>query len=148
MLVCYEAQLYIETGLQVFYVFMGITGWFEWKSGQATESNKPRNWNNGEAVLFFAICSSSSLIAGFFFSHYTETSQPWLDAGIASFSIGCTLLVVKKIIQNWPLWILIDLAAAFLYYQRSLKLSAALYMLYCLLAIMGWIKWKKALSSS
>lgn len=143
--VCFSVNLLIESGLQVFYVIMGIAGWLNWSHNKNTGDFKPRNWTRPEAILFMLACGSTSVATGFLFSQYTQTSQPWLDACISVFSIGCTLLVVKKIIQNWPVWIIIDLAAAYLYEQRELRLSAMLYLLYSMMAIFGWIRWKKAI---
>lgn len=141
--ICYRANLLIEAALQVFYVGAGIAGWLQWKPGHDSNSTKPRNWSRGEALRYFGISISLSLMAGFLFSRYTQTSYPWLDAGISVFSITCTLLVVKKIIQNWPIWIVIDLAAAYLYARRGLELSAGLYLLYCIIAIIGWKQWTR-----
>lgn len=143
--VCYSSNLLIESGLQVFYAGAGIWGWWKWKSEPDVSAFKPRNWSRKESFVFFMTCSMLSFGMGFLFSRYTNTAQPWLDAFLSVFSIGCTLLVVKKIIQNWPIWILIDLGAVYLYYERDLRLSALLYMLYCLMALMGWIRWKRAL---
>jgi nicotinamide mononucleotide transporter len=142
--VCYASNLLIEAALQVFYAVAGIAGWFSWQHSTGKPEAFPRSWTRREATVFFLICTTLWLLTGFLFSRYTTTSQPWLDAGISVFSIGCTLLAVKKIIQNWPLWFVIDLAAAYLYFQRDLRLSALLYLLYCVLAVFGWIQWKKA----
>jgi nicotinamide mononucleotide transporter len=79
----------------------------------------------------------------FWFQQNTNAKLPWLDAPVTIFSIWATWLVIKKVLQNWLLWIVIDSVAIYIYVQRSLTITALLYALYTLLAIIGYLKWKK-----
>lgn len=79
----------------------------------------------------------------YWFTQNTNAKLPWLDAPVTIFSIWATWLVIKKVLQNWLLWIVIDGVAIYIYVQRELNLTAYLYALYTFLAILGYFKWKK-----
>lgn len=84
-----------------------------------------------------------SLPAGYFFDFYTDTALPWLDAPILVFSLISTWMVAEKFLENWYFWMIIDLAAAYLYWSRAMNLTAMLYLFYVLLAVWGLKKWKE-----
>jgi nicotinamide mononucleotide transporter len=78
----------------------------------------------------------------YYFDRYTTAALPWLDAPITVFSIWATWLVIKKKLENWLFWVLIDALAIYLYYKRNLHLTALLYAMYTILAVVGYYKWR------
>jgi len=143
--ICYDAQLYIESGLQFFYLVMAIVGYYHWKNKPTNKNDTLQiiNLNFKEGIIGIFICTIISLLLAFYFKNYTNAKLPWLDAPVTVFSIWATWLVIKKVIQNWLLWIVIDSVAIYIYLQRELNITAYLYALYTLLAIIGYFKWKK-----
>jgi nicotinamide mononucleotide transporter len=148
--ICFDARLYIETGLQFFYFIMAIIGYYHWKkkivhkeSQQEITNLTTKNW-----LLGILICSALSVLMAMFFQQYTKASLPWLDAPVTIFSIWATWLVIKKVLQNWLLWIAIDALAIYIYVQRHLNFTAMLYALYTMLAILGYYQWKKLQQTS
>ena len=148
--ICFDARLYIETGLQFFYFIMAIIGYYHWKKKivhkepqQEITNLTTKNW-----LLGILICSALSVLMAMFFQQHTKASLPWLDAPVTIFSIWATWLVIKKVLQNWLLWIAIDALAIYIYVQRHLNFTAMLYALYTMLAILGYYQWKKLQQTS
>ena len=72
--------------------------------------------------------------------------MPLLDAFTTVFSIIATLMVIKKILENWLYFIAIDIASIYLYYSRDLNQTAILFLLYSIIAIVGYYNWTKTLA--
>ena len=148
--ICFDANLFIETGLQFFYLIMAIVGYFQWrKPSLINESEKTIiNLSLKDGIIGIAICGLVSIVMAIWFQQNTQAKLPWLDAPVTVFSIWATWLVIKKVLQNWLLWIVIDAIAIYIYFQRNLNLTAFLYLLYTILAIIGYFKWKKVQTAS
>ncbi len=141
---CYSGHLFLESGLQVFYVLIGIYGWYEWLYGskQKTElhivSYSPVK--TGYLILIGCIIW---IPFGYIAHRFSTQAYPYLDAFITAFSLVATWMTTKKILQNWIFWIIIDALAIILYGVREFYLIALLYGIYTLLSITGYVQWKK-----
>jgi len=146
MYLCYGAQFYIEMYLSLFYVIMGIWGWYSWtRTDVKSEENdyKIKRW----PISFHAvnICASIgvALLLGYLFGRYTNQSLPFLDAFIAVFSIAATFMVTQKVLENWIYWVVIDIASVQLYSYRDYYVVAFQMLVYSILAIYGYFNWRK-----
>ncbi|MBN8697580.1 MAG: nicotinamide mononucleotide transporter [Bacteroidetes bacterium] len=145
---CYSSQLFLESGLQVFYVFVGFYGWYEWLHGSPEKSNLSIQTSSIKQLAIYIFISCILWIPfGAIAKHYSTQVLPYLDAFITSFSIVATWMVAKKKIENWLFWILIDAAAIILYAKRDFYLIAFLYLIYTILAGLGYLSWKKKLNA-
>ena len=126
---CFTAQLYIETILQVFYLAMAFYGWFSWKQSKET-TNDLKKWTLTEHAINLFLSALVMLILGYFFDKYTNQQQPYLDAFTTCFSLAATYMVTKKIVENWIYWIVIDVVSMYLYWSRDYQLSAVLYFIF------------------
>jgi nicotinamide mononucleotide transporter len=142
--ICYNAKLYPETGLQVFYLIMAAYGYIQW--------NKPKkntpiiSWSKQKHLLIIVISSIASIGLGYYFDEYTNAKLPYLDSATTTFSLFATYMVTKKVIENWMYWVVIDIASIYLYYSRDLTISAGLFALYVVLATIGYFQWKKKMA--
>ncbi len=141
---CYEGKLFLESGLSIFYVIIGIYGWHQWRYGSKDKSEL--------TIISYPLKKNLSLLLiglfiwipfGFFAHNYSTQVLPYLDAFITAFSIVATWMTAKKIIENWLYWIVIDCLAIFLYANRGFYLIALLYLIYTILAVAGYFSWKK-----
>lgn len=139
--ICIDSHLYIESGLQVFYFIMAIVGYVNWN--KSNKQKKVSDLSLKEWIVGILIFGTLSLATAYWFEQNTKAALPWFDAPVTIFSLWATWLVVKKILQNWLLWIVIDATAVYIYINRGLNLTAALYALYTILAFIGYFKWKK-----
>ena len=139
--ICFNAKLFPETGLQIFYLAMAIYGWLQWR-----KPKKEINIKSWPLRKHFIVLASSILLSiglGYYFDVYTQAAMPYLDSSTTILSLFATYMLTKKIIENWWYWIAIDIASAYLYYNRDLTLSAILFALYVILASVGYLQWKK-----
>ena len=141
--ICYYGKLYLETGLQVFYVAMAIYGWYEWSDADDEPKEGIIQWSNKTHIFIISAGLIVTILTGIFFNIYTDQAQPFLDAFTTIFSLIATYMITKKVLENWFYWIVIDLVATFLYVNRGLELSGLLYLLYTIIAFYGYFNWKK-----
>lgn len=137
--ICYNAQLFAETGLQVFYLIMAVYGYLNWNN-----SNNKLGINQfsiSKHLLIILIGTICSFLAGYFFSTYTTSKMPIVDSFTTVFSIIATFMLTKKILGNWLYWIIIDFVSIYLYYSRELHLTSLLFFAYAIIAIFGYFAW-------
>jgi nicotinamide mononucleotide transporter len=75
---------------------------------------------------------------------YTDASLPFLDASLAIASLIAQWLLSKKILENWIIWILVDIFSIGMYWYKELYITSGLYMIFLILATSGLISWYKA----
>lgn len=137
-------QLYIESGLQIFYFAMGIYGWVNWQ--KASKNDLPIiRWTPKTHLINILASASLSLVIGFIFDTYTDQSTPFLDAFTTCFSLAATFMVVKRVIENWLYWVFINMGMVVLYINNGYEILAFQYGLFVLLAIYGYWSWSKLL---
>ncbi len=146
MYICYTYQLYLESGLQTFYLIMAIIGWIMWNQSNASGSMIKR-WSLQSHAVNILISTLATVILGYLFSSYTNQENPYVDAFTTCFSLTATFLVTKRVLGNWIYWIIIDLISIYLYADRGLYLSSVLYLLFTILAIVGFSTWLKRFKS-
>jgi nicotinamide mononucleotide transporter len=140
-----DAKLYSDAGLQVFFAIVNLYGWWNWhrnKSG-AGEVVVRRLTRLGYAEW---IVASLALIGawGFFMGNYTGTTYPYWDAAVAMLSVAAQILMVRRYVENWHWWIIVNLISIPLYVVKELYLTAGLYGVFLVLAIAGLVEWRKA----
>ena len=143
--ICFSAKLYLETGLNGFYLIMAIYGYWQW--------NRPKKeiaistWSLLRHLLIFGVGIIASFLLGKFFEIYTNAALPIIDSFTTIFSLFATYMVTKKILENWIYWIVIDIVSVYLYFSRDLKLTAGLFAAYTIIAVFGYLSWKKQLNT-
>lgn len=138
-------RLYSDALLQLFFVAANIYGWRQWSlaggdSGEVrVERMMPRArliWGGGAAAV--------ALMWGGGMHRLTDAAWPWWDAAIAAGSVAAQLLMALRKLENWLLWIAVDLASIPLYLAKGLWLFAGLYLIYLVLACWGLWRWSRA----
>ena len=139
----WQVKLLMESALQVYYLAMAVYGWHTWQQGTSKTQNLPiKSWPLSHHLLACIAIACASLISGYLLSQYTEAALPYLDAVTTWGSIFTTWMVAQKILQNWLYWIVIDALSIVLYLDRELYLTAALFVLYVLIAGFGYYTWR------
>ena len=137
----FSAQLYPETGLQVFYLFMAFYGYYNWNKKE--QSLQIIEWNISKHFAVLILGAILTFLMGFYFTTYTNAKMPIVDSFTTVFSIFATYMVIKKILGNWLYWIVIDTVSVYLFYSRDLHLTSLLFMTYTIIAIFGYFNWLK-----
>ena len=139
---CYIGQLYIESILQLFYVVMAVVGWLTWKNSNSDEV-LIKKWAIKKHLINILISGFIAVLIGYGFDNYTSQANPYIDAFTTCYSLYATFMVTRKILGNWIYWIVIDLASIYLYAQQDYYLTAVQYGLFTLLAVYGYMVWRK-----
>jgi len=137
-----HAQLYAEAFLYCFYVMAGFYGWYSWQN-QVKESTIYQHPLKNHSLL---IIIGGIVSVGFYYlvtNIFTDAARPLIDSFTTIFSFIATYLTIKKWLNNWIYWIVIDVVTTYLYVSRELYLYAGLMALYSLIAIYGYLQWKK-----
>ncbi len=146
MIVFIRARLYADTALQPIYVVQNIYGWWYWAHGGARgQGDAPievlswRNriaWLTGTAVV--------SVVVGAALARWTNAAAPYADATLSTTSLVANWLLARKILENWWLWIVVNIGYVFLFWRKHLMLSAGLYAVLLVLAIVGLLEWQRS----
>lgn len=142
-----NVNLVADAYLQWFFVGMGIWGFINWNNAKYNSLDAVSNITKKELGYFLGSLAVISSILIFISIHYTPSDYPYWDGVLASASICNTYLLVKKKIETWIIWGLIDLAYMPLYYIKSYYLSILLYGIYVVLVVVAYREWKKYLPS-
>ncbi len=140
----YDVKLYSDMLLQGIYAMLQLYGWWQWTRGGAQHSGRQisRLGVNG-LLLSLAIGAASSLLLGYAMATYTDAAAPWLDASLTAFSLVAQVWMAQKRVENWLLWIILDVIFVGLFIHKDLYLTAGLYALFTLLAVHGWRQWQR-----
>lgn len=145
----YDVYLWMDSLLQLYYLLMAIYGWFCWR-----KSNKINSTNDTKALLYsqWTLQRHSSIIMvltvlsfalGWLMATYTPAHFPYLDSATTVFAVFATYLVTQKVLENWLYFIIIDIVSIYLYIEKSLTPTAALFGCYVILATYGYWQWRK-----
>jgi nicotinamide mononucleotide transporter len=145
LLVFLEARLYAGMALQGVYIALMVYGWYEWRHGGEggrglAVSRTPARWGLrlGLAGVAFAVA------LGTFLRFRTDAALPFWDAGTTSFSLVAQFMTTRKWLESWLVWIVVDTVYVGMLVSQELHLMAALYGAYLVLAVLGFVKWRRS----
>ena len=140
-----DVSLYMESALNVYYMAMAIYGWLQCQRGGADKSGvNIIRWTARQHILGVAIILAASVTSGYLLSSNTAAKLPYLDSFTTWGSVFTTIMVAQKVLENWLYWIVINSVSIYLYIDRGLDQTAAMFFLYLVLATIGFLTWKKA----
>ena len=138
-------DLWLDALLQIFYVGMGFWGIYAWVYGGQNKAELPisvLSWN--KHFILWGIGIVLAVLFGYFFDNYTPAAATYLDAFTTIFAIIATYLTVQKVLENWLYWVVVDLLYIYLYSRQEAFLFAFLMGLYVVIAIGGYLNWRRA----
>lgn len=139
-----EVKLYSDALLQLFFLVANIYGWALWGRAQARMGDIVVERLDGRARLAWIGGAVTAAIGwGWLMHRLTDAALPYWDALVAMPSVAAQLLMARRRIENWWLWIAVDAIAIPLYWTKGLMLTAALYAAFLLLAVAGLIEWRR-----
>ena len=143
--VFFEERLYAEAGLQVFFILAQLWGWWLWIKVGGEDDRVPVRWLDWlSRGVWIMVTAAVSVNLGWAMHSFTNAALPYADAGIAGASVAAQILLAYRRIENWVLWIVIDVAAVALYIDRGLYPTAGLYGGFLVLSLIGLKEWIEA----
>ncbi len=138
----YMSNLVSDTVLNIIYIFMNAYGWYFWSTVKESESLKPITVLDGsKVVVWFLAVTIGTIIWGLTMSNFTKTDLPYPDAFTTVGSLIAQYLLARKILQNWLLWIIVDIVAIVIYIYKGLYPTAGMFFVFLLLCIKGYFDW-------
>jgi nicotinamide mononucleotide transporter len=125
---------------------MAIYGFILWQRGKSIEEGSlfVTSWSVQKHGIAIIVSLIFSILVGYLLTTYTEARLPYLDASVMIFSVLATWMLAHKIHETWLYWIVIDIAAIVLYWSTGYYVTIILFMVYVILAIYGYISWRKS----
>jgi nicotinamide mononucleotide transporter len=153
----YQIQLYPDMLLQVFFFVTNIIGWWQWKFPTQNEANQ-----NNELVisrlsfqqwLYAAVVGAVfTVLMGTFAGNLSSwlpnvfskpSAFPYLDSFTTVMSILATFMLIRKKVEAWFVWLLVDVISTYMYFVKDVKLYSLLYLVFCFIAVFGTLNWVK-----
>ena len=138
------SRLYGEAGLQIFFALVACWGWWQWLRGRGEDGSALRVRMlsaRGRTVLVASVLLAWPLL-GLFLLHFTDTDVPWWDALPTAGSVAGQWLLGRKYVENWLVWLVVNLISIGLFAYKGLWLTVLLYALFALLSVAGWRAWR------
>jgi len=139
----YNARLYADMGLQFYFLATNIYGWYFWSKKPVTDDKAPVILIKRKEIVF-------SVLAIILFTYilgsvlkYTPASYPFIDSFCTACSLVAQIFLARKVLENWLIWIFVDIIYVGVYLFKGLHLTAIMYAIYVGIALMGYIDWKK-----
>ena len=145
--VFYQAKLYADTGLQVVYVVLNAYGWYHWLYGGKNRTELPVSRTPRRLGLLLAgIVSAGAVVIGTLLARNTDASLPYVDALTTSTSLVAQWMMTRKLLENWLVWVAVDVVYIGMYISKSLYVTAVLYFIFLVLSAMGYVQWRRTLA--
>jgi nicotinamide mononucleotide transporter len=139
-----ESKLYGEATLQLFFVVIACWGWWQWLRG-TTHDGAPlrvRTLPASQRWLAAAATLAAWPLLGLLLDHATDSDVPYFDALPSVASVTGQILLGRKFVENWPVWVAVNLISVGLFATKGLWLTVLLYAVFTLLALLGWRAWR------
>ena len=147
MVLFFSQNLYADALQQIVYLILLIYGWLKWFSNTKDKEIKISKLYIREIVFLLIIACFTSLLLGYILAQYTDASFPWLDSSATSISFVAQWIIAKKKIENWIFWMIVNITYIGIYLNKNLYLYSLLFLVYFILAIWGYLEWKKQLDT-
>lgn len=150
----WNSGLYGDASLQIFFVAIGAWGWWQWLR---SDRQAPAETHLGHGVRTLPGRSRVQLLiafglawpaTGLFLKTFTTSDVPWWDAFPTSLSLVGTWLLGRKYVENWPVWIAVNLVSIGLFAYKGLWLTMLLYGVFVVMSCFGWNAWRRQLATT
>lgn len=149
--VYYNAGLYADFGINIYYLLIALYGWAAWRYGfhlfgskkkeekeLAITHTPKRVWGKLALTYIAAQCAITYILV-----NYTDSTVPRWDSFTTALSIVGMWMLARKYIEQWWVWLVVDAVSAWLYIYKGLYFTAVLYAVYAIISIFGYFKWRK-----
>lgn len=145
-IVFYEAKLYADMGLQVVYAVLSVYGWYQWLyGGEGHTTLHVSRTTRSLAIRLALIAATSAVLLGSLLHRSTDAALPFMDSALTSASLVAQWMMTRKLLENWAVWIAVDVLYVGMFIYKGLYVTAVLYAVFLGLAVKGWIDWRNSI---
>lgn len=149
LVIFWDVSLYMESGLQVYYLAMAAFGWYQWRSANDAPANlQVSMWSMQQHLIALSAIALLTFTSGYLLNSGTDAQLPFLDSFTTWASVITTFMVVRKVLENWIYWLVIDSVSIYLYMDRELYFTSMLFAVYIVIIFFGWFSWSKSYQQS
>ena len=142
--IMFSAGLYMEAGLQIFYILMAVYGWSQWREESKINIKfSVKTWKPIKHLFAISLILLLALASGLILEEFTNAVFPFVDALTTWGAIVATYMVAKKLLENWIYWFVIDSISIFLFMSRGLVLTSILFFIYLIIIYFGYKSWAR-----
>ena len=140
-----QSGIYADAAMQLYYVAAGIYGLFVWLRGEKRSEKRvdiqytPKPWIFSLVAVYVVLHISLY----FLLTEFTDSRVPLFDSMSTALSIVAMWMLSRKLVEQWLVWLVVDMISVGLYLYKGIPITAMLYMLYCALAVAGYMRWRK-----
>lgn len=144
--VFYEAKLYADMGLQAVYIVLAAYGWWHWLHGGANRGMlRVSHVPTREIIVLGLAFVAGTAALSTLLARATDASLPLADSTLTAASLVAQYMMTRKYVECWLVWIVADTAYVAMFIYKSLWPTAVLYLLFTILAVVGWRQWRASL---
>jgi nicotinamide mononucleotide transporter len=145
IVVFYHAKLYANMWLQIVFIVLQIYGWYEWLHGGKDKGELKISRSSLQLNCLLAGVAIAGIVAmTYSFAKLTDNAMPLADSSVTVLSLIAQWMLAKKYLENWLVWILVNIMMIVLGISQNLILTAGLYVIFFILAILGFLEWRKS----
>jgi len=146
--VYYESGFYADMGINIYYLVASIYGWVVWLTKGSKEKPMPITRTPRKYILpLSAVAVAAFAVIAWILITFTDSSVPYGDSFTTALSIVALWMLARKYVEQWLVWIVVDVVCTGLYLYKGLYPTAVLYGLYSVIAVAGYFKWKKMMDN-
>ncbi|MEO1653445.1 MAG: nicotinamide riboside transporter PnuC, partial [Bacteroidota bacterium] len=141
----YEAKIYGDMLLQVFFIIISVYGWYNWQFGAREKVQLPVSlMPNAYYLGLILLIVLATFSFGYYLDTYTDSPIPYVDASTNAVSLAAQWMMARKYLENWLVWIGVDIVYVGLFINRELYLTTILYGIFLLIATLGYFQWLRS----
>lgn len=145
----FQYKLYADMGVNGYYFVMSVYGWYYWTNTEDGKTKVPVTINSFKEHMYsLGLLLGSFALLVFILMNFTDSDVPVWDASTTSFAILGMWLMARKKLESWIAWIITDLISIPLYFHKGLVLTSFQFLVFTVLAFMGYMAWKKSYENS
>jgi nicotinamide mononucleotide transporter len=140
-----DSRLYGEASLQIVFVVVSFWGWWQWLRGTDDSGQRLHVHCLGTRQRGLVLAGTLAVwpLLGALLHHATDSDVPFLDALPTAGSLAGQFLLGRKLVENWPVWLAVNVFSVGLFAYKALWLTVLLYALFALLSVVGWRQWAR-----
>jgi nicotinamide mononucleotide transporter len=140
-----HSALYGEAHLQLLFIVVAFWGWWQWLRGRQRDGSKLAvRWLTARGRIALAgLTLAAWPLLGWFLDHRTDSDVPYWDAFPTAASVAGQWLLGRKYVENWPTWVVVNVASVALFAIKGLWLTVLLYALFTAMSFAGWRAWQR-----
>ena len=154
----YQSGLYADCGMEIYYLIMTLYGFFSWKYGKQfwkrrndseirveddSQKRSIAHFPLKSALIMTALALACWAVIYYILITFTDSTVPLADSFTTAFSIVGIWALAHKYLEQWFIWIAVDIVTSALYYYKGIPFKASLYAIYVIIAIFGYFNWKR-----